>query len=86
MFLTVAVGRLTAAQLSRVNVQAVLALLGETDEKRDDIVVGHRVRHELAKTFLLHAVLVQRCHEVGQWARHAELQLQLAASKHQRVL
>lgn len=74
-----------AGHLARVDVQAVLALLGEAQRERHD-VVGDPVAHVLAEALFLGAVLVQRGHEVGERPRHVELQLEVAAGEHQRVL
>lgn len=58
--------------LPRVHVQSVLAFLRESDQERDEIV-HNRVRYVFRQAFLLHAVFVQRCHEIGQRLRHPEL-------------
>lgn len=71
--------------LPGVDVEAVLALLREGDVEGDR-VVGDAVRHELREALLLDAVLVQRGHEVRQLSGHPELDLELAAGEHQRVL
>lgn len=71
--------------LAGVHVQTVLAFLREPDQERDEIV-HDRVRHVLGQPLLVHAVFVQRGHEVGQRLRHAELEFQLATGEHQRVL
>lgn len=55
-----------------VDVQAVLALLGEADGKGDD-VVRDDVGYELGETFLFDSVLVEGRHEVRELTRHAEL-------------
>lgn len=68
-----------------VHVQAVLALLREPDQERDE-VVHDGVRYVLGQALLLHAVFVQRGHEVRQRLRHSKLDFQFAARKHQRVL
>ena len=44
--------------LSRVDVEAVLALLREVDHERDNEVVRYRVAHIFGQALLLDAVLV----------------------------
>ena len=73
------------ADLARVHVHAVLALFGEGDVEGDQIVADV-VRRVLGQLLLFGAVLVQRGHEVGQRARHAELDLEFAAGEDERVL
>jgi len=77
--------RLVRRYLPRVHVQAVLALFRKTDQKSDEIV-HDRVRYVLGQPFLLHAVLVQRGHEICQRLRHSELDFQLPAGEHQWIL
>lgn len=74
-----------AGHFARVYVEAVLAFLGEADVERHHVVL-HVVRDELGETLLLDAVFVQRRHEVGQLARHPELDLELSTRKHKGVL
>ena len=77
--------RVGRRHLPRVDVQAVLALLGERQAEGDD-VVRHAVAHVLVQPLLLGAVLVQRGHEVRERPRHAELDLQVARGEDQGVL
>lgn len=50
------------------------------NDERDN-VVQRAVRHILRQLLLLNAVLVQRRHEVGERAGHAELQIQTATGE-----
>jgi len=71
---------------SGVDVQTVLALLGETYREGDHVVVGDGMRHVLGQALFLDAILVQSRHEIRQRPRHAELNLQLAPGEHQSFL
>lgn len=66
---------------SCVNVESVLALLGKTDVECDYVVL-RVVRNKFAETFLFDTVLVERCHEIGELARHFELDFEFSAGKH----
>lgn len=65
-----------------VNIQTVLTLLGKADRESHHVVVSDRVRYVFGESFFLDSVFMQRRHEVGQWSRHSELDLQLATSEH----
>lgn len=70
---------------ARVNVHAVLALLGETDFESDQIA-RHVVRGVFGQPLLFRSVFVESRHKVGQRSGHAELAFQLTAGKDQGVL
>ena len=84
MFL-VAVNFHGGVDLPRVDVHAVLPLLGEGHGQRHD-VTRDLVRHVLGQLLLVHPVLVQRGHEVRQRPRHLELDLDGLRSKDEGVL
>ena len=58
-----------------VDVHAVLPLLGEGHTERHN-VPAYFLRHILGELLLLEPVLVEGGHEVGERARHLELDLQ----------
>ena len=66
--------RVEAVDLPRVDVHAVLTILGKRDAERHE-VVADAMRHVLAQLLLLDPVLVQRRHEVRQGSRHPECDL-----------
>lgn len=67
---------------SSIDVQTVLALLGETYGESDHVVVSDGMRHVFRQALLLDAVFVQGRHEVRQRSRHAKLNLQFAPGEH----
>ena len=77
------VGR--CGHLPRVDVHAVLSLLGKGDGQRDN-VAGHLLTHVLGQLLLLQPVLVQRGHEVRERAGHLELDLQALTREDKRIL
>jgi len=71
VFLPVVAVGVGAVHLPRVDVHPVLAVLREGDVQRDE-VVADTMRDVLAQLLLLHAVLVQRCHEIRQRSSHSK--------------
>ena len=87
MFL-VAVNFHGGVDLPRVDVHAVLPLLGKSDMEGDDVLVvwGEAVADILAQPLLLQPVLVEGGHEVCEGARHPESDVELASGKDEGLL